>query len=253
MDADPDAVVAEVRAKRRSIDNRLELLRARMERAEPRRVTVAPAAGALAPLVAVGAAAAWLWARRRRKLDSPADLLVESARQLFGGEEHVTRALSRVQSEVSAPSLQAALLLQGRQSEDRLSRLKRVFLAIGGRPSARAGAGIRGIVAEVESLIRRRAKAEVRDLALVTVVRQMLHHQIAAYGAMAAHADTFGYVRAAALLQQGLDDLRLSDGQLALLAERLVYPPAARDGLSQTVEPVMWPVEEPPPSGAGTR
>ncbi len=221
MDANPDAVVAEVRAKRKSIDDRLGLMRVRMERAGPRRVTIGPSAGAVAPLVAV-AAALWLWARRRRRLESPADLLVEGVRQVFGAEERVARALAGVQSQMSAPELHTTLVQHSRQSEERLSRLKRVFLAIGAGPYARAGAGIRGIAAELEGLARRPATAEVRDLAVITTVRQMLHHQIAAYGAMAAQAETLGYVHAAALLQQGLDDLRLGDEQLALLAARFV-------------------------------
>ena len=70
MDASTNVLAEEVRAKRVAVDNDLELLRVRLQEADPRRmVDVRRWARTGAPILA-GTAAIWLWARRRRSVNS---------------------------------------------------------------------------------------------------------------------------------------------------------------------------------------
>jgi hypothetical protein len=64
MDTGTDAVVADVRDKRLSIDRRLDLLRARVQRFNPKRMPWQQWSARVWPLVATGMAA-WLWRRYR--------------------------------------------------------------------------------------------------------------------------------------------------------------------------------------------
>ena len=70
MDARPDLLAETVRAKRVAIDNDLELLRVRLQKADPRRIDVAAAVRAAQPALAFLAAsgAVFWWARRRRSV-----------------------------------------------------------------------------------------------------------------------------------------------------------------------------------------
>lgn len=64
MDPSTDAVVADVRDKRRSIDRRLETIRGRVQRFNPARYPWQAWSGRVWPL-AVTLLAAWLWRRYR--------------------------------------------------------------------------------------------------------------------------------------------------------------------------------------------
>ena len=66
MDTSTDAVVADVRDKRLSIDRRLDLLRARAQRFNPRRMPWHEWSARAWPFVASGMAA-WLWRRYRHR------------------------------------------------------------------------------------------------------------------------------------------------------------------------------------------
>jgi hypothetical protein len=64
MDSSTDAVVADVRDKRQSIDKRIELIHERLERFDPRRLPWQAWSARAWPFVAT-MMAAWLWRRYR--------------------------------------------------------------------------------------------------------------------------------------------------------------------------------------------
>jgi hypothetical protein len=64
MDPSTDAVVADVRDKRLSIDRRIELIRERVERLNPNRLPWQAWSARAWPFIATGMAA-WLWRRYR--------------------------------------------------------------------------------------------------------------------------------------------------------------------------------------------
>jgi len=64
MDSSTDAVVADVRDKRLAIDRRIELLRGRLERFNPKRLPWQTWTARAWPFIATGVAA-WMWRRYR--------------------------------------------------------------------------------------------------------------------------------------------------------------------------------------------
>jgi hypothetical protein len=93
MDARPDALAETVRANRAAVDNDLELLRVRLQDADPRRVDVAKALRAAQPAIAliIAAGAAVWWARRRRSYHTLEQLLVKELRDLYATRVRRTR------------------------------------------------------------------------------------------------------------------------------------------------------------------
>src|SRR5512145_1711674 len=126
MDASPDTLAAAVRAKRLAIDNDLELLRVRLQKADPRRIDTARWAKRAVPVVA-GTAALWLWRARRRRADSLEQLLVQGLANLYQAEHQLLPALERMRAQASNEDLQKAFDHHQYETRGHVERLQRVF------------------------------------------------------------------------------------------------------------------------------
>lgn len=236
MDTSPDVLAETIRAKRVAIDNDLELLRVRLQKADPRRIDVAAwaqrndvAAWArrILPL-AGGAVALWLWTRRRRRVGSLDQLLVHGLTDLYQAEHQLLPALEQMRARASNQELQHAFAHHRNETEAHIERLERVFRSIGARPQRGSSAAIAAIVADAERLLARKGNRHVRDAWLIATAQRIEHLEIATYGTVRNYAETLGYTFAAQLLQQTLEEERAADEKLTHLAERFVNPQSIR-------------------------
>jgi ferritin-like metal-binding protein YciE len=221
MDASPDVLADTVRAKRHAIDNDLELLRVRMQQAKPRIDARKWARTALPVLGA--AAAATLLVRRRRSMTSLDDLLAYGLTDLYQSERLLVPVLAKMSLMATSPELQRAFEAHRAETEGHVDRLVRVFRSIGAkRRRGGTSAGVAGIVAENEHLLKRKADPDVRDAWLIAAAQRVEHLEIATYGALRTYAETLGHQQAAALLQQTLDEEKATDEKLTQIAKRFV-------------------------------
>jgi ferritin-like metal-binding protein YciE len=228
MDASPDVLADTVRAKRAAIDTDIELLRARLADADPRRrINARRMATTVLPAVA-GTAALWFWRSRRRRVASLEQLLVHGLNDLYRSEQQLLPALERMREQASNADLQNAFAQHRIETEGHLDRLQRVFRSIGARPKRGSSPSVAGIVHEAERLLARRADPDVRDAWLIASAQRIEHLEIANYGTARAHAETLGFTYAAQLLQQSLEEERAADEKLTNLAERFVNPQSIR-------------------------
>jgi ferritin-like metal-binding protein YciE len=229
MDASPDVLAQSVRAKRVAIDNDLELLRVKLAQADPRR-RVDPRRAARAGLpVLAGLAAVWLWRRRRHRVDSLEQLLVQSLSELYRAERQLLPALERMRAAASNAELERAFAHHREETETHVERLERVFRSVGAaRPSRGTSIALAGIVAESERLLARHRDRGVRDAWLIATAQRVEHFEIAGYGTARTHAETLGFTYAAQLLQQTLEEEKAADERLTRLAERFVNPQSIR-------------------------
>ena len=230
MDARPDVLAETVRAKRVAIDNDLELLRVRLQKADPRRRDIARAIRTAQPVIALLAASGALlwWARRRRSYRTLGQLLVKELRDLFATEQMLLPALARMQVKATNPELKHAFDQHRVETEAQVERLVRVFRSVGARPGRGATDAVTGVVEEAERLLKRQVDPDVRDAWLIASAQRIEHIEIANYGTARTFAATLGYTHAAELLQQSLDEERITDEKLTNLAERFVNPQSIR-------------------------
>jgi ferritin-like metal-binding protein YciE len=227
MDTQPDVLAETVRAKRVAIDNDLELLRVKLQKADPRRLDVGHVTRTAGPVVA-GLAAAWWWARHRRPVNSLQQLLVRELSDLHASERLQAKGLQGLFAKASNPELKQALERHYAETLQHADRLERVFRAIGVRPRHGAGAGVTAMLDESKRLLRKTRDAGVRDAWLIAMAQRLEHMEIASYGTARTFAATLGYVPAAQLLQQTLEEERNADETLTRLAERFINPQLIR-------------------------
>jgi ferritin-like metal-binding protein YciE len=227
MDAIPDVLAATVRAKRVAIDNDLELLRVRLQNADPRRIDIGRWTRRALP-VAGGAAALWLWTWRRRRVGSLEQLLVHGLADLYRIEHELVPALDRMRAQASHEELEKAFEHHRFETEGHIERLQRVFRSVGARPTRGSSAAVAAIVSDGERLLARKVDRDVRDAWLIATAQRIEHLEIANYGTLRTYAETLGYTFAAQLLQQSLEEERMADEKLTHLAGRFVHPQSLR-------------------------
>ena len=220
MDESPDVLVERIRAKRIAIDNDLELLRTRLLKVDPRQADL-QRWGRLAAPAAAGVAVVWALARWRRPVRSLESLFVTGLAELYAAETQLVDALAQMRDRAHDPELRQVFETHRHETHGQVERLARVFDSIGAKPrSGRTSAGVAGIVAEGERLLKGVKDRDVRDAALIAMAQRVEHVEIAAYGTVRTFASTLGYAHAADLLQGTLDEECRTDGILTRLAER---------------------------------
>jgi ferritin-like metal-binding protein YciE len=180
--------------------------------------------------VVAGFAAMWWWARRRRSVRSLDQLLLHDLTGLYATEQMLVPALRRIAGRASDPDLKAALEQHLLETEGQIDRLERVFRSVGRRPSNGSPEAVRAVLRDGERLLKRRSHAEVRDAWIIETAQRIEHIEMASYGTARTFADLLllGYTQASQLLQQTLEEERLTDQKLTLLAERFVNPRTIR-------------------------
>ncbi len=230
MDATPEVLAEEVRAKRIAVDNDLELLRVRMQKADPRRIDVdryLQLGRTVLPVVA-GLGAAWMWGRSRRSVGSLQQLLVRELSNLYASEQLLVPALARMSARASDPEVATAFEQHRIETLGHIERLQRVFRSIGVKPKRGDSDAVAGVITEAERLLKRRMDVDVRDAWLIASAQRVEHIEIANYGTARTFAEMLAYTQAAQLLQQTLDEERSTDLKLTGLAERFVNPKSIR-------------------------
>ena len=228
MDASPDVLAETVRAKRAAIDRDLDLLRVRLENADPRRRIDGRRLAQRALPAAVGAAALMLWMSRRRRVGSLHELLVHGLRDLYDTEHQLLPVLDRMAGQAWNEELERAFQQHRAETDGHIERLERVFRSVGARPKRGSSTAVAAIVEDGERLLARNVDRDVRDAWLIATAQRVEHLEIANYGTARTYAGTLGFTYAAELLQQTLEEERAVDTKLTHLAERFVNPQSIR-------------------------
>jgi ferritin-like metal-binding protein YciE len=220
--------------KRHDVDNDLELLRVRLQKARPTSQDAIRWAQRVLPVLA-GTAGVWWWSRRRRSVDSLDVLLVHALDELHQGEQQLVPALRRMARQASNPELKKAFERHALETAAQVERLQRVFRAAGKRPARRGTAeGLTGIIADSDNLLERKVDPDVRDAWLIATAQRIEHVEMSAYGTARTYAEMLGLDHAAHLLQETLEEERATDEKLTRLARSFVNPQSIRSDVDVT-------------------
>jgi ferritin-like metal-binding protein YciE len=164
------------------------------------------------------------------ELDSLETLFVEELKDLYNVENQVIGALPKMVEAATSPQLKNAFQEHIESSKRQKSRIEQIFHQLGKEPEQRRSEGISGIIAEGQVLAHARGDPKVKDAALIGALQHVEHYGMAGYGTCRTFAQRLGRPEIASLLQQTLDEDKISDKRLTDLAESEVNPQAPRKG-----------------------
>jgi ferritin-like metal-binding protein YciE len=149
------------------------------------------------------------------------ELFVEELRDMYDGENRLTKALPKMAKAAEHPELQAAFTSHLKETQGQIKRLEQVFRAVGETPRGKKCDGIIGIVEEGKHAIEELDGA-VLDAALIAGAQKVEHYEIASYGTLAYFADLLGNDEAKNLLGETLDEEKAADKKLNDIAKSRV-------------------------------
>jgi ferritin-like metal-binding protein YciE len=162
------------------------------------------------------------------KLQSLHDLYLRELKDLYSAEDQIIKTLPKVIEKTTSPELRKGLEDHLEQTRGHVTRLEEVFQMHGETPRKQKCEGMAGILDEGAEMIGYDAIPAVRDAAVISACQRVEHYEIAAYGTVRTYALQMGHERAAALLQETLNEELAADRKLTEIANKRVNVEASR-------------------------
>lgn len=153
------------------------------------------------------------------KLESLHDLYLSELKDLYSAEDQIIKTLPKVIEKTQSPELRTALSNHLEETRGHVARLERVFEMHGEEAKKQKCKGMQGILEEGDDMIGKDATPAVRDAAIISACQRVEHYEIAAYGTVRTYAEQLGHERAAAVLQETLDEEVAADEKLTQVAK----------------------------------
>ena len=148
------------------------------------------------------------------------EFFVDTLKDIYWAEKHLTKALPKMQKSSTTPQLQEAIETHLGQTMEHVTRLEQVFEIIGEKPVAKKCEAMQGLTEEADSIIEETEDGSMtRDAAIILAAQKVEHYEIATYGGLVEYARTLGYDDAVDILQSTLDEEKETDQQLTSIAE----------------------------------
>lgn len=154
-----------------------------------------------------------------QQLGSLRDLFIHELRDLYDAERQIIDALPKMVQAATSPDLREAFDHHLEQTRGHVQRLDQIFADLGTNPGGQECKGMKGLIAEGETIIKADGDGAVKDAALIAAAQRVEHYEMAGYGTVRAYAEELGNDDAADLLQETLDEEGKTDEKLTDLAE----------------------------------
>ena len=153
------------------------------------------------------------------KLETLQHLFVEQLRDLYDGEQQITKALPKLIEKSTHEELKDALQEHLDVTREQIRRLDQIFGMLGEEASGVTCKGMKGVIAEGDGLVGEAKDASVRDAGIIASAQRVEHYEIAGYGTVRTYARLLGKQEIANLLEQTLQEEKEADQTLSEIAD----------------------------------
>ncbi len=158
------------------------------------------------------------------------DFFVDELKDIYWAENHLLKALPKMQNAATNKDLAAAFEKHTSETQEHISRLEQVFELLGEKAQAKKCDAMAGLLEEAKAVIEDTDKGTmVRDAGLILAAQKAEHYEIATYGTLRTFAETMGHTEVQDLLQQTLDNEKVTDVALTELAVNCINEGAAKE------------------------
>ena len=163
------------------------------------------------------------------KIDNLEELLTDELKDLYSAENQILKALPKMAKTAKSKELRMAFEDHLRQTENQVKRLEQAATELGFSPRGKKCVGMEGLIEEGKEIMTNGSKdpASPMEAGLIGAAQKVEHYEIAAYGTARAHARQLGFNSVAQLLDQTLEEEKMTDEKLTKLAENQVNVQAA--------------------------
>lgn len=155
---------------------------------------------------------------------------VDELKDIYWAEKHLVKALPKMQKAATSTELAAAFQKHAQETQTHIETLEQVFALLDEKPQAKTCDAMEGLLEEAKGIMEDTDKGTMtRDAGLILAAQKVEHYEIATYGTLRTLAETMGHTEVANLLQQTLDNEKLTDVALTKVAEGFVNEQAATE------------------------
>ena len=147
------------------------------------------------------------------------ELFLHELKDVYDAEQQLVEALPKMAENATDPELAGAFREHLAQTEDQVTRLEQVFAAMGEEPETETCEGMKGLIEEGDKLLEEDPEPTVKDAALIAAAQRIEHYEIAAYGTLRVWAATMGMDEVIHILEETLEEEKLADQKLTMIAE----------------------------------
>ncbi|HEY9009230.1 YciE/YciF ferroxidase family protein [Ohtaekwangia sp.] len=159
------------------------------------------------------------------------DFFVDSLKDIYWAEKHLTKALAKMQKAATSEELANAFGDHLTVTQEHVARVEKVFELLEKKPQAKKCEAMEGLIKEGEDIIAETEKGSAtRDVGLILAAQKVEHYEIATYGGLAQLAKTLGREDIKDILGQTLDEEKQADELLTSLAESDINEAAEQEG-----------------------
>jgi ferritin-like metal-binding protein YciE len=155
------------------------------------------------------------------------DLFVHTLRDIYYAEQQIAKNLPDMVSKATDASLKNGLEKHLEETKNQILRLEQVFQMHGVEAKGVDCPAIDGILKEASEVAGEVDDKDVLDAALIAAAQGVEHYEITRYGTLIAWAKMLGRNDCASVLQQNLEEEKLTDSKLTTMAQRNVNRKAA--------------------------
>ncbi|HEX6182068.1 MAG TPA: ferritin-like domain-containing protein [Chitinophagaceae bacterium] len=148
---------------------------------------------------------------------------IEGLKDIYWAEQQLLQALPKMKAATTTNELKVAIREHLSQTQGHVKRLEKVFAITGQPAEGEICYAMLGLIKEAESIIEETEEGSmVRDAAIILAAQKVEHYEIATYGSLTEYAKTLGLNDAHGLLQLTLDEERMADQGLTLIAQNKI-------------------------------
>jgi ferritin-like metal-binding protein YciE len=148
---------------------------------------------------------------------------IEALKDIYWAEKQLLIALPKLEAAATTNELTLAFGEHLSQTRDHITRLEQVFEIAGQPAEAKTCFAMQGLLKEADSIVEETDEGSMtRDAAIILAAQKVEHYEIATYGSLTEYAKTLGMNDAHGLLQLTLDEERMTDQGLTLIAQNKI-------------------------------
>ena len=148
---------------------------------------------------------------------------IEALKDIYWAENELLKSLPRLKQSATTHELASAFDEHLLETQTHVKRLQEVFQILGRPAEAKVCYAMQGLVKEADSIVEETAEGSMtRDAAIIMAAQKVEHYEIATYGSLCEYAKTLGLKDVHGIFQATLEEERMADQSLTLIAQNKI-------------------------------